>query len=251
MPGAKKKGYGFPSTMWTDIERWNGAGEGEKRKLIEQFYSRYRLPLLKYINSFGLKYTEADDALHDFMIRHMEGKLFVGADPARGRFRNLLLRALKNFLISVVRENNTAKRRPERGLVQLDEEVMDGVRLSNLIRSNDTVEDLYDRIWLTTVLCNVLESLKAECLEKGNHLHYELLERCVIAPLVSGTTKPEYKILGEQYGITSTQVANHVVTAKRAYQRLLKAEIRQYVSTEKEVNEEIGDFLQFLQSLHR
>lgn len=246
-----KKQSGFPSTLWTDIVRWDTASDEEKRLLLERFYTRYKRPLLNFIYAFGLDRSESQDALHDFMLSHMQGKLFVAADPAKGRFRSLLLRSLKHFLISSMRTKHAGKRRPERGFVLLDDEVLSGVKLKDLIADDDSVEAIYDRIWLATVLSNVLDRLQSEYQEKGQEIHYRLLERRVILPIVAGDKKPSYDELAKDYDISAEQASNFVVTAKRAYQRLLKAEIREYVSSEKEVTEEINDFLYFLQNLRR
>ena len=52
--------------------------------------------------------------------------------------------------------------------------------------------------------------------------------------------------LGREHGITEKQAANCLLTAKRAYQRLLQEEIRLYASSEAEVASEILELFSIL-----
>jgi hypothetical protein len=46
--------------------------------------------------------------------------------------------------------------------------------------------------------------------------------------------------------LAEKQAANHLLTAKRAYQRLLQQEIRLYVASEAEVSSEMRDLFRIL-----
>jgi hypothetical protein len=82
MAATGKPKTGFPSTQWTDIHRWRGASVGERSDLLRKFYERYRRPLALYIGSRGYSSSEADDILHDFVMDHIQGRLFISADGA-------------------------------------------------------------------------------------------------------------------------------------------------------------------------
>lgn len=52
--------------------------------------------------------------------------------------------------------------------------------------------------------------------------------------------------LGRVHGLTEKQAGNLLETAKRAYRRLLKEEIRLYASSESDVAEEVRDLFAIL-----
>jgi len=250
MADFSNKNIGFPSTMWTDIGRWKEASTEEKRDSLYRFYSRYKLPLLKFIQYQGHSASEAEDIFHDFVLNHIEGKIFVNADPTRGRFRNLLLTSLKNFLTSLRRAEYAKKRRPIAGIIGLDDEIVEGVVIKDVIKDGNTPEEIYEKTWLLTILKNVLDRLKKEFQEKDQAVHFFLFEQRVLAPTLYGHEKPSIQKLAKQLNLDASEASNYIVTAKRAYQRHLREEILEYVSLEKEVSEEINDFRYFFQNFN-
>jgi RNA polymerase sigma factor (sigma-70 family) len=244
-----KKDIAFPSTIWTDIRKWENASERERRESLHRFYQRYKIPLLGFLKYNGCSNEEVDDVLHDFIVEQIQGKIFIKADPERGRFRNLLLSSLKNFLISRRRKESAATRKPAKGFSFLDEELSDGVCLKDLIEDRMTPEEIYERAWFLALLSNVLERMRNEYRLKNQGVHLVLFERRVIQPILHGAAKRPLQELAQELGLSPSEASNYIVTAKRAYQRHLREEISGYVSSEKEVAEEINDLLYFLQNL--
>jgi hypothetical protein len=248
---ANKKNAIFPPTMWTDIAKWKGASAQDRNAILHRFYNQYKLPLICFLKYNGYHVAEIDDILHDFIINHIEGKIFISANPSKGRFRNLLLTSLKHFLISRKRADCAEKRRPEGGFSYIDEEVTDGLQLKDLLEGGWTPEEIYERAWLLSLLNNVLDRLRCEYCAKGQDAHYILFERRVIQPIVHGMEKPSVQVLALELGLSASEASNCIVTAKRAYQRHLRDEIFEYVSSDKEVTEEINDLFHFLQNFNR
>ncbi len=56
----------------------------------------------------------------------------------------------------------------------------------------------------------------------------------------------DIRSLAMKYGLGEKEVANQLLTARRAYQRLLRNEIRLYASSEEEVASEIQDLWRFM-----
>jgi DNA-directed RNA polymerase specialized sigma24 family protein len=249
MTAMHKQNVSFPSTMWTDMAQWNKASDVEKREVLDRFYVRYRTPLVCFIRARGYDADEAEDLLHDFVLEHQAGRLFVAADPARGRFRNLLMTSLKNFLVSRHRTGLTERRAPESGFVFLDSETVHGVRLEELLSGSRTPEELYERAWLLALLVNAVKRLSDEYERKGQRRHFVLFERRILLPILEGSDKPGIADLADELGLSPDEASNSLVTAKRGYERHLREEIRGYAASDKEVSEEINDFLHFLQNL--
>ena len=64
--------------------------------------------------------------------------------------------------------------------------------------------------------------------------------------LMFAEEKPELRDLARELGFSEKEVANRLVTAKRAYQRLLRDEIAAYARSEAEVDDEIRELFQQL-----
>ncbi len=77
----------FPGTAWTSIRR---AGEDD-RAALERFASDYRPPVLRFLRSRGFPANDAEDLCQEVFLRLIRGRVLSRAEPARGRFRNLLL----------------------------------------------------------------------------------------------------------------------------------------------------------------
>jgi RNA polymerase sigma factor (sigma-70 family) len=77
----------FPTTVWTTIKK---AGESDPDSL-DHFASRYRQPVLRFIQSRGYAAADAEDLCQDVFARILTGGVLEKADAARGRFRGLIL----------------------------------------------------------------------------------------------------------------------------------------------------------------
>ena len=58
---------------------------------------RYLPAMRRYIAALLRGGPDADDVTHDVVVRLLSGD-FAGADPARGRFRDLLKTAIRNIV---------------------------------------------------------------------------------------------------------------------------------------------------------
>ncbi len=243
-----KTNFIFPPTIWTDITTWQQASVQARKSILDRFYKRYKLPLICFLKAKKYQADEIEDIFHDFILEHIEGRLFIHADPQKGRFRNLLLASLKNFIISRKRADYAEKRRPEGGFFYIDNEITEGLHLKDLLKGGQTPEEIYEKAWLLALLNNVLDRLRQEFYIKGQQAHYILFERRIIHPIMHGTLKPSVQEVASELGLSPSEASNCIVTAKRAYQRHLRDEINEYVSTDKEVAEEINDLFHFLQN---
>jgi DNA-directed RNA polymerase specialized sigma24 family protein len=109
-----------------------------------------------------------------------------------------------------------------------------------------TPERAFLRGWAVTLVRRVLAALKAEYAGPDRRAHFEIFHRLMIAPVLEGSAAPAQRDLARQLGLTEKEVANRLVTARRAYQRLLRAEIATYARSEAEIDEEVRELFQHL-----
>ena len=236
----------FPLTQWSKlVDLRENTGE-ERRAILDFLIRRYWKPVYCFVRRSGSDDEQAKDLVQEFFMVAIAKDLFSKADPERGRFRNFLLTSLKHFLANARREAFAKKRHPEEGFVSIHELSTQEGGPVIVLKNTETPDELFHRSWLRELVLCVLKTLETECLATDKRTHFELLRLRIIKPILEGAEAPSYQWLAKQFDLTEKEAAARVVTARRAYHRLLREEIRLYAASEKEVGEEIQDIWRFM-----
>jgi DNA-directed RNA polymerase specialized sigma24 family protein len=232
----------FPQTDWIRLAALREGRTEEKQRVLGELFVRYREPVLAFLRGRGHRAEPAEDLVQGFFLHAIEHRLFEKADMARGRFRNLMLTALQHYAAKTHRAEQAQLRHPAGGFASGDvADLPEGV----LPADPATPARAFLRSWAETVVRRVLAALQAEYAGPDRRVHYEIFHRLLIAPILEGSAAPAQRDLAKALGLAEKEVANRLVTARRAYQRLLREEIRQYAASEEEVAEEIQDIFRF------
>ncbi len=148
----------FQTTRWSLIAAAAHQTPAYARPALEQLCRAYRPPVLAYIRRSGQPRPDAEDLTQAFFMRFLERGWYAEADPLRGRFRTLLLTALRNFLADAHAHQAALKRG---GGVSFSNDV------SQLADSDESPEQAFDRAWLGTVLARAMENLEFEWISAG------------------------------------------------------------------------------------
>jgi RNA polymerase sigma-70 factor (ECF subfamily) len=213
--------------------------------MIESIASAYWQPLRDFLCAQGRSREDAEDLVQDFLSQAIRTRFFEKADPKRGRFRNFLLASLRHFAENDRRRNNAAKRRPSGGFAQWDEAVSPYYHTAALV-DTETPEACFHRLWVSTVLGEVLQRLREECLAKKREAWFAIFEAWLVKPELEGTASVPLFELARKHGVTPKVAANAVGTMKRAFRRLLRAEIATFALTETDAGYESRDVLSLL-----
>jgi DNA-directed RNA polymerase specialized sigma24 family protein len=204
-----------------------------RRAALEQLLTAY-LPVLEsyLVRQRNLCLDDARDILHAFISdKVLAGSILSSADRQRGRFRNLILKALNNYLISEMRKKN---RQPvcRMGITPLEAEQVPAI----------SHENFFDAYWARQVVENALAVMRTECTEKSRTDVWRLFEIRVVFPAYHGRPPISYKDIVHQLGIGSPREAiNLLVTAKRMFVRALRTEVGRYTPEEVEIEREIDN----------
>lgn len=230
----------FPVTHWSRLAALKETASGERRDALNFLAERYWKPVYCYVRRRGYEAAEAEDLVQEFFLTALASELFAKADPARGRFRNLLLKSVQHFLAKEWRDGHAQKRHPAEGLISIRELASEAGAVI-VPKDTRTPEDAFHRAWLCELVSRVLRTLEREYLVSGKQVHIELFRARVIGPILDGAEIPSLRELSDRYGLSIKDIENRVITARRAYQRLLRDEIRLYAGSKEEVAEEIQD----------
>jgi RNA polymerase sigma-70 factor (ECF subfamily) len=102
-------------TVWTEVheahEQQGGVAEKARNGLLMRYYGAVHDYLLGMLHDAA----EADELTQEFAVRFLRGD-FGGADPRRGRFRDLLKTAVRHLVIDRWRQKKKAKNQEPRPL---------------------------------------------------------------------------------------------------------------------------------------
>lgn len=234
----------FPLTDWSQLAAVRGDDAAKRSEALSYLAERYWRPLYCYALRRGCSPAEAEDSVQGFFLTALSSELFAKADPTRGRFRSLLLKSMEHFLNKEWRQGHAAKRHPSQGFRSIREMATESGQIL-VPKDTRTPEDAFHHAWIGDLVLRVLRALEQEYSESGKSIHIALLRERVILPILDGTKPTSPGELADRYSLTIEEVGNRVVTARRAYQRLLREEIRLYASSEEEVAAEIRDIWHF------
>ena len=238
---------GFPSTQWTILESLRECHSEEYKHQVGLIAQTYWKPIYCYIRTRGRGREDSKDLTQCFLMDWIEKNKFQDADRRKGRFRSYLLRSLQNFLANEHRYKKAFVRQPPGGIFFLDE----------LIRGEDlafdppdekvmTPEEIFNQTWLQELLRQTLQAFDEECKATEKEVHFRVFHRCIVEPILHGAKRPPRAELAGEFGLTEKEVSNRLLTARRAFMRLLREEIRARVFSEEDVALETRDVFEFL-----
>lgn len=235
----------FPTTHWTKLVGARSKNALQQGDALEELVGRYWKPVYCYLRCKGYDRDDAKDLtqgfFHEIVLRR---GLIQQADQRKGRFRVFLLTALSRYVTSAHRAEAAKQRMPEGGLIYLEE--IDALSVPEPVHYRSPVE-AFDYAWGAALLDRVLADVARRCREKSNATHWELFRDRVLLPIMQNADVPSLGELCRKYGICrKAQASNMIFMVKRRFQRELRRHVRQFVSSDAEVNSEILDLMTIL-----
>jgi RNA polymerase sigma-70 factor (ECF subfamily) len=237
---------GSSQTDWSMIADVSRPDEEAAADAMERLVRRYWSAIFAYIRRSGRNVHEAADLTQGFVCDIIiSRRLCDHADPNRGRFRTLLLRAIQNYL----RERHRRERRGRAAdasmrplpLGDSDWALADA-------GSHETPEEAFSYHWSATLVRQVLSTVRAGCQADGLDPHWTVFESRVVRPLLFDEPPTDYPILVERLELKDeSQAANMMITVKRRFVRALYFEIGQTVSDPRQVEDELHELLKDLE----
>src|SRR5207237_9298285 len=112
----------FNTTRWSVVLSCADSGieSVAARDALSELCKTYWRPIFAYICRRGYSTHDAEDLTQDFFTSLLQGPLLQRADPERGRFRSLLLKALQDFLGHTTEKLDARRRGGEVKFVSCD-----------------------------------------------------------------------------------------------------------------------------------
>jgi RNA polymerase sigma-70 factor (ECF subfamily) len=213
--------------------------EGETaREALAQLCQTYWRPVFAFICRRGYSVPDAQDLTQDFFITVLKGRLLQRADPERGRFRSLLLKALQDFLLNVGDKQRAAKRGGDAQFVSWDEwmaEAPSHLAISMEQASTWPPERIFDVRWAATAAEHALRQLREECENRGRRRVFDVLSDCLAAE----RQDVSYQKLSKMLDVPDAAVKRLVHELRVRYRDLLRAEVAHTVEKPEDIDEEL------------
>jgi RNA polymerase sigma factor (sigma-70 family) len=230
----------FATTRWSIILSCTDSAVGEEasRHALAELCKIYWRPVFTFICRRGRSVADAQDLTQDFFLVVLEGSLLKRADPNRGRFRSLLLKALQNFLIDDSVRKHARKRGGDVQFVSWDDwmaEAPSQLTVSAQALESWPAERLFDLRWAATVVEQALRRLREECESQKKLRAFEVLQSCLGAE----REDVSYPTLSQTLGVPEATVKRLVHRLRQRYRSLLRDEVAETVANPAEIDDEI------------
>jgi DNA-directed RNA polymerase specialized sigma24 family protein len=237
--GVGPKHKQFATTHWSVVLACADSGdEAKARRALSELCKTYWRPIFAFICQQGHSVPDAQDLTQDFFLMVLEGHLLERADPHRGRFRSLLLKAVKDFLADAVGKKRALKRGGNRQFVSWDEwaaEAPSHLAIPAEAAERWSAEKIYDVRWAATVVERAMRRLGDECESGGRRRVFDALSGF----LTADRADVSYVDLARRLGIEQTALKKLLYQMRQRYRALLREEVGQTVEKPSDVDDEL------------
>jgi RNA polymerase sigma-70 factor (ECF subfamily) len=230
----------FATTRWSMVLSCadSGTATGTAREALAQLCQTYWRPIFAFICRRGYSVPDAQDLTQDFFLTVLEGTLLDLADPARGRFRSLLLEALRRFLKDASVSRSAQKRGGKVQFVSWDDwmaEAPSRLSIPQQALENLPPERLFDLRWAATVVERALRRLAEECESHGRRRVFDALS----GSLGAERADVHYVDLAKSLGVSEASVKRLLHEMRERYRALLRQEVADTVEKPDSIDDEV------------
>ncbi len=204
-------------TPWTDILAAQHGDPAFRARCLEEIAEKYYNPVRAYISALpGVNRPEdVDDLVQGFFHKFLEKEILNRLDRDKGRFRQFLKTAVRNF---VKDEAKKASRDDPRSPLMRHHSLPAGeIMLSDC--KPLTPDEEFDRSWTRELVNDALAAFKADCFDHHKENYYAVFERHILSPDAFGN--PSYAVTAAALGMSEKAVSNNRDRARKRFQALL------------------------------
>ena len=240
-PAAHRPSHGrFATTRWSVVLSCvdTDGGKQKMHRALAELCKIYWRSVFAFIRRLGHSPPDAQDLTQDFFVILLKGQLLQRANPARGRFRSLVLKALQDFLRDAEAKRSARKRGGEVEFVSWDDwmsEAPSHFSISQQESDRWPAERIFDVRWAATVVERALGRLGEECETRGRRRVFDMLSPCLAAE----RDNVSYGKLSKTLGISEASVQRLVHQLRVRYRALLRDEVGRTVEKTDEIDDEL------------
>jgi DNA-directed RNA polymerase specialized sigma24 family protein len=229
---------GFPATRHSVIERIRVEDPEVRREAFGDLIQGYWKPVYKHFRvTWRLERQDAEDLTQGFFTEAFEKEWLERFDSGKARFRTFVRVCADRFLMNRRQSDSRLKRGGGSQAVPLD---FDSAEREMTVQASEVQpepEAYFHQEFVRALFTRAVETVRREFLSTGRQVHVALFERHDIM----GETGTSYARLASEYGLTTTQVTNHLAQIRRRFRECALEALRTLCGSEAEFRREARD----------
>ena len=233
----------FRTTAWSVVLGAQEHDGTQRQQCLTRLCSTYWKPVYQYIRRRGLGHDEARDMTQDYFATFLEKDFVSTADRERGRFRTFVLVTVNRFLTKQLARRSRREARLNI-IIPTEEEGEDFILPELAVK--ETAEDAFNRRWALSLIETTLERMREECTGGKKQQYFRALE--LFLESAGATHQMSYREMAQTMGVSESDITNFLFRGRNYFQKLLRDEIRNSVSSESAIDEEIEALKEYLRN---
>lgn len=225
----------FPPTAWTAVF---GMGDDDPKRAEaarERIINDYHDPIFAFIRIQVRSEHDAEDLTQEFIKDLLEKpKSMANADPEKGRFRDYLRGAIRNFLRRQWAKEKRRQDGPNGGGKSLDS-LAEGSGPIEVPADCEASDEAFHRTWKQNVVRMALEVLCDELTRTGRRGQWDVFSRLML----TDGDRPTYQAVADELSVTISLVTNRLHSAKQRYRRAVREVVAATLRDPGEVDDEL------------
>lgn len=225
----------FPPTRHSVIERLRQHDAAARTAAFGDLVDGYWKPVYKHLRAtWRMSPEDAQDLTQAFFSDAFQKSWLEKYSPGKARFRTFVRVCVDRFAMNAHQAATRAKRGGDQRLVPLDfDQAEQEVRAQALSTPADA-EDFFRREFVRALFERAIEATRGEMERTGRAIHYTLFTRYDLDP----PEQVSYAALAAEFGLTESQVTNHLSLARRTFRAHALTALRGLCGTDEEFRRE-------------
>jgi RNA polymerase sigma-70 factor (ECF subfamily) len=228
----------LPDTRRSVVLRIRSDDPHERARALDALAAVYWRPVLRHVRArFRVPEPEGEDLVQSFFAAALEKGWLERFDPGRGRFRSYLLACLDGHVANERRAAAALKRGGGVSFVPLEPPGDDGMPRERPVADGTDLDAAFQREWARSVFTVALGALAARCAGTSRETALAVFRRCDVEG-AEADERPSYAALAREFGLSVSQVTNHLHWARRELRREVLETLRETTASEDEFRTE-------------
>lgn len=202
------------------------------REAWERLAGQYWRPLYVLCRLEGDSAHDAEDHVQDFFATLLDGNHLASADPARGRFRNWLMVAMRRHRVERFRHATAQRRRPKAGFDPRD---VTEVEKALSAMDRDSPEKAYERQWAWSVLARAKTLLRDRYVARGLEARFEPFWQ----RLEPGATSADHAQLAQTLCLSPQSLSTALKVFRQEYRSAVRGVVQETLEDGADVDAEL------------
>jgi DNA-directed RNA polymerase specialized sigma24 family protein len=222
----------FATTRWSVVLAAQQSGSSSAFEALESLCCGYWYPIYAYVRRRGYSPHDAQDLTQEFFSRLIQRDWLHAAAPGRGRFRTLLIVAMKRLLAKEWHRAQAQKRGAGSCPVSIDVDAAEQRYLAEPALSADAV---FERRWALTIVDDALGRLEAEYSGAGRAAEFVILAEW----LTAGRGEIPYAELSARLSVAEGAARVAVHRMRKRFRALFRERVAETLGDEGNLQDEI------------